>query len=59
LTVVLWLWNEGDEDTTGKQREGRKEVREEDMKEVLIKLYRTSLDTSLLIIYQQPHVSAL
>jgi len=41
------------------KKEGGKEVREDDMKEVLIKLYRTSLDTTVLIIYHLPHVSVL
>jgi hypothetical protein len=43
----------------GNRKEGRKDVREEGMEEVSIKLYRTSLDTTLLIIYHQQHVSAL
>jgi len=43
----------------GERREGRKEGREEDMKDVLIKLYRTILDTTVIIVYYQPHVSVL
>jgi len=37
----------------GHRKEGRKEGIDENMKEVLIKLYKTSLDTTLLIIYNQ------
>jgi hypothetical protein len=43
----------------GQKKEGRNEGRDEDMKEVLIKLYKASLDTTLLIIYHQRHVLAL
>jgi hypothetical protein len=43
----------------GQRKEGRNEGRDEDMKGVLIKLHNASLDTTLLIIYHQQHVSAL
>jgi hypothetical protein len=41
------------------RKEEKNEVREEDVKEVLIKLYGTSIETNLLIIYHQPHISVL
>ena len=43
----------------GQRKEGRNEGRDKDMKEILIKLYKASLDTTVLIIYHQRHVSAL
>jgi len=43
----------------GHRKEGRNEGIDENMKEVLIKLYKTSLDTTLLIIYNLTYFSSV